>query len=70
MQYVRKISGATHPSKANQAAVEVAVARITAISQELLDSLVTPAPPRDREKEAQKARSRFERRSAREGAQV
>lgn len=70
LQYVRKISGATHPSKANQAAVDDAVARITAVSQELLDALVTQAPPRNREEEAVKAKARFEKRLAREGARV
>lgn len=65
LQYVRKISGATHPSKANQAAVDAAVEQITRISQELLDSLVTTAPPRNRDEEAAKAKARFERRLAR-----
>lgn len=65
LQYVRKISGATHPSKANAAAVEHAVDQITRISAELLDSLVTTAPPRNREEEARKAKARFEKRLAR-----
>ena len=57
-QYVRKISGASKPSKANEAAFERAVAEVTAVSKRLLASLVTTAPPRDREVEAAKARAR------------
>jgi hypothetical protein len=57
-QYVRKISGASKPSKANEAAFERAVAEVTAASKRLLASLVTTAPPRDREVEATKARAR------------
>jgi hypothetical protein len=57
-QYVRKISGASKPSKANEAAFERAVAEVTAASKRLLASLVTTAPPRDREIEAAKARAR------------
>jgi hypothetical protein len=57
-QYVRKISGASRPSKANEAAFERAVAEVTAASKRLLASLVTSAPPRDREVEAAKARAR------------
>ncbi len=58
VQYVRKISGASKPSKANEAAFERAVAEVTAASKRLLASLVTNAPPRDREVEAAKARAR------------
>jgi hypothetical protein len=58
LQYVRKISGFTKPSQANAEAFEHAVEAITAISTELLDSLVTNASPRDREVEAAKARAR------------
>ena len=58
LQYVRKISGATKPSKANEAAFERAVAEVTAASHRLLEALVTTAPPKDREVEAQKARAR------------
>ena len=58
LQYVRKISGATKPSKANEAAFMRAVEEVTAASRRLLDSLVTHAPPRDREVEAAKARAR------------
>ena len=58
LQYVRKISGASKPSKANEAAFERAVAEVTAVSKKLLASLVTSAPPRDREVEAAKAKAR------------
>jgi hypothetical protein len=49
LQYVRKISGYNKPSKANQAAFDRAVEQVTAVTRELLDSLVTEADPRDRE---------------------
>ena len=62
LQYVRKISGASKPSKANEAAFERAVAEVAAASRRLLDELVTQAPPRDREVEAAKARARAEQR--------
>ena len=58
VQFVRKLSGFTHPSKANQAAFEHAVEHVTAAAHELLASLVTNAPPRDRAVEAAKARAR------------
>jgi hypothetical protein len=58
LQYVRKISGSTKPSKANEEAFARAVDAVTAASRELLDALVTAAPPRDREVEAAKARAR------------
>ncbi len=58
LQYVRKISGSTKPSRANAAAFERAVDVIAAASTELLDQLVTSAPPKDREAEAAKARAR------------
>ena len=58
LQYVRKISGSTKPSKANQEAFDEAVHQIAHITQHLLDSLVTQAPPKDRETEAAKARAR------------
>jgi hypothetical protein len=58
LQYVRKISGSTKPSKANEAAFARAVDEITASSRWLLESLVTHAPPRDREIEAAKAKAR------------
>jgi hypothetical protein len=58
LQYVRKISGSTKPSQANAAAFERAVHAVAAATQELLDELVTNAPPKDREVEAAKARAR------------
>ena len=58
LQFVRKLSGFTRPSQANEAAFEHAVEQVTRTARELLDSLVTHAPPRDRETEAAKARSR------------
>lgn len=64
VQYVRKISGATRPSKANEAAFGLAVEEITAVSKRLLDALVTTAPPRDREVEAAKAKARVAARFA------
>ena len=58
VQFVRKLSGSTKPSKANQEAFDVAVTEIEAVSRELLKSLVTAATPRNRELEAEKARAR------------
>ncbi|MEZ0577994.1 DUF2277 domain-containing protein [Nocardioides sp. MH1] len=58
LQYVRKVSGATKPSQANQAAFDRAVAEIAHITQHLLEDLVTTAPPKDREVEAAKAREK------------
>ena len=58
LQFVRKLSGATKPSKANEAAFNLAVEEVTAAAHRLIDSLVTTAPPRDRTIEAQKARER------------
>jgi hypothetical protein len=58
LQYVRKVSGSTKPSQANAAAFERAVQAVTAATQQLLDELVTTAPPKDREVEAAKARAR------------
>lgn len=58
LQFVRKLSGFTKPSKANEAAFNHAVDEVTRVAKELLDSLVTNAPPRDREVEAVKARAR------------
>jgi hypothetical protein len=58
VQYVRKVSGMTKPSKANEAAFENAVQAITTVTQQLLDDLVTQAPPRDRDVEAQKRQAR------------
>ena len=64
IQFVRKLSGFTRPSKANEDAFDRAVEKVTAAAQELLDSLVTNAPPRDREIEAAKARARAAERFA------
>jgi hypothetical protein len=58
LQYVRKVSGSTKPSKANEQAFARAVADIAAVTQRLLEELVTTAPPRDREVEAARARAR------------
>ena len=58
LQYVRKISGTTRPSRANAEAFERAVAEVAAVSARLLGELVTTAPPKDREVEAAKARQR------------
>jgi hypothetical protein len=64
LQYVRKISGFTKPSQANEAAFERAVEAVTAASARLLDELVTTAPPKNREAEAMKKRARWEQRAA------
>ena len=64
LQYVRKISGFTKPSQANEEAFQRAVEEITEASQRLLDSLVTSAPPKDRETEAQKRKARSAERYA------
>jgi hypothetical protein len=58
LQYVRKVSGSTKPSKANQEVFDRAVEDVTAITTRLLGELVTAAPPKDREAEAAKARAR------------
>ena len=58
LQYVRKISGSTKPSHANEAAFDRAVEEVAAITTRLLDELVTSAPPKNREAEAAKARAR------------
>jgi len=62
LQYVRKISGSAKPSKANEAAFERAVEEVAASSLKLLRSLVTSAPPRNREVEAERARARARQR--------
>jgi hypothetical protein len=64
LQYVRKISGFTQPSQANAEALEQAVDAISEASSQLLDALVTSAPPKDREVEAAKARARAAQRFA------
>jgi hypothetical protein len=58
LQFVRKLSGFTVPSKANEAAFEAAVEKVAAAARELIASMVTQAPPRSREVEAEKARER------------
>jgi hypothetical protein len=64
LQYVRKISGFTKPSQANAEAFERAVDEVAHISRHLLDALVTNAPPKDREVEAEKRRARARERYA------
>jgi len=64
LQYVRKISGSTKPSQANVEAFDEAVEAVAAATRELLDRLVTKAPPKDREVEAAKAKARSEARFA------
>ena len=64
LQYVRKISGFTKPSRANEQAFERAVDEVAAASKRLLDSLVTTATPKDREVEAERARARAAKRYA------
>ncbi|MFC4945698.1 DUF2277 domain-containing protein [Pseudonocardia sp. GCM10023141] len=58
LQYVRKVSGSTKPSAANAEAFARAVEAVTAVTRQLLEELVTTAPPKDREVEAAKARER------------
>ncbi len=58
LQFVRKLSGSTNPSKANQPAFDRAVDKVAAAARELIDALVSHAPPRDREVEAARARLR------------
>jgi hypothetical protein len=64
LQYVRKVSGSSKPSKANAEAFDHAVDAVAEITAELLDRLVTSAPPKDREVEAAKARARSAQRYA------
>lgn len=64
LQYVRKVSGSTRPSKANQEVFDTAVERIAHVTAHLLDDLVTTAPPKDRETEAEKQRARSAKRFA------
>ena len=63
-QYVRKVSGFTKPSKANEHAFAHAIEEVASATQRLLDALVTAAPPRDREVEAERARARAAKRFA------
>jgi hypothetical protein len=58
LQFVRKLSGATRPSRSNEAAFNQAVDDVTAVAERLIQSLTTSAPPRSREVEAQKAQER------------
>ena len=62
IQFVRKLSGSTKPSKANEAAFELAVEKVEAAARELIDSLQTTAEPRNREVEAEKAKLRSAKR--------
>lgn len=64
LQFVRKLSGTNKPSRANEAVFNRAVEQVTAVARELVASIVTTAPPRNREEEAQKARERARARFA------
>ncbi len=64
LQFVRKLSGSTKPSKVNEEAFNRAVEEVTASARRLIDSLETSAPPRDREVEARKAKERSAKRFA------
>jgi hypothetical protein len=64
LQFVRKLSGTTRPSRANEEAFDRAVEEVTAAAERLIRSLETTAPPKDRESEARKARERSSRRFA------
>jgi hypothetical protein len=64
LQFVRKLSGATHPSRANEAAFNLAVDEVTASAEKLIQSLQTKAPPRNRDEEMRKARDRSQKRFA------
>ena len=64
LQFVRKLSGFNKPSKANEEAFQLAVERVAAAAQEMLNSLVTNSPPRDRETEAIRAKERSAKRFA------
>jgi len=62
LQFVRKLSGTTHPSHANEAAFDAAVEQVTTIARRLIDSLTIKAPPKNRDEEARKARQRAAKR--------
>lgn len=64
LQFVRKLSGANRPSRANEAAFNQAVDDVTAVARRLIHSLTTTAPPRNREEEARKAQERSRERFA------
>jgi hypothetical protein len=68
LQFVRKLSGTSKPSRANEAAFDRAVEEVFSAARQLIDSLTTVAPPRDREEEARKARQRSRERFAQSGA--
>ena len=68
LQFVRKLSGTTRPSRANEAAFEHAVNEVTAAAQQLLRALESSAPRRDREVELEKAQARAQRRFAKDRA--
>ena len=58
LQFVRKLSGFTRPSQTNEAAFELAIEEVSEVARKLIDSLVTTAPPRDRDAEIERARAR------------
>ena len=62
LQFVRKLSGATHPSRANEAVFNRAVDEVTEVARRLIGAIETKAPPRNREEEARKAKERSLRR--------
>jgi hypothetical protein len=62
LQFVRKLSGSTHPSRANEAVFNAAVQEVSAVARRLIDSLATSAAPRNREEEARKAKERAAKR--------
>jgi len=62
LQFVRKLSGSTHPSRANEPAFNAAVEEVTTVARRLIDSLTTHGEPRNREEEARKARARAAKR--------
>jgi hypothetical protein len=64
LQFVRKLSGTTRPSRANEEAFDLAVAEVTAAATKLIESLVTTSNPRNREEERRKAQERSQRRFA------
>jgi hypothetical protein len=64
LQFVRKLSGTSKPSKANEEAFDIAVEEVTTAARKLIDSLETKAPPRDREEEMRKAKERSAKRFA------
>jgi len=68
LQFVRKLSGFTKPSRANEAAFDRAVDEVSEVARRLLDGLVTTAPARDREVEAERAKARAARRFGTSGA--